>query len=74
MTINVGDVFPGLTQRQREVCALLVQGLPDKLIARKLGINYRTANHYRCDILQLARVSNTVGLLYKVVGSPEIAA
>ncbi len=40
-----------LTQRELEVLALLVDGLPTKLIARQLGITPRTAEHHRAAVM-----------------------
>ena len=40
-----------LTQREREVFALLVEGLPTKLIAHRLGITSRTAEHHRAAVM-----------------------
>ncbi len=74
MTIKVSDIFPRMTPRQSEVCALLVKGLTDKHIARALGITPKTVNHYRCEVLQLAGAANTCGLAYRVMGSPEVTA
>ena len=41
-----------LTQREREVLALLLEGLPTKLIAHQLGISSRTAEHHRASVIQ----------------------
>ena len=40
-----------LTQREREVFDLLVEGLPTKLIAHRLGITSRTAEHHRAAVM-----------------------
>jgi FixJ family two-component response regulator len=40
-----------LTHRENEVFALLVDGLPTKLIARQLGITTRTAEHHRAAVM-----------------------
>ena len=41
-----------LTQRELEVLALLVDGLPTKLIARQLGITPRTTEHHRAAVMR----------------------
>jgi two-component system response regulator FixJ len=41
-----------LTQREREVLTLLVEGLPTKLIAYRLGISARTTEHHRAAVMQ----------------------
>jgi FixJ family two-component response regulator len=40
-----------LTQREREVFDSLVEGLPTKLIAHRLGITSRTAEHHRAAVM-----------------------
>jgi FixJ family two-component response regulator len=40
-----------LTEREHEVFALLVEGLPTKLIAHRLGITSRTAEHHRAAVM-----------------------
>jgi FixJ family two-component response regulator len=40
-----------LTQREKEVLTLLVEGLPSKLIAARLGIASRTIEHHRAAIM-----------------------
>jgi FixJ family two-component response regulator len=40
-----------LTQRENEVFALLVDGLPTKLIAQQLGITPRTTEHHRAAVM-----------------------
>ncbi len=49
-----------LTQRQREVLALLCDGLPNKLIARRLGISAGTVKVHVATILAELDVSNRV--------------
>jgi DNA-binding NarL/FixJ family response regulator len=72
--IKISDVFPSLTRRQREVCALLVQGQTNKEIARDLGISPRTVEDHRTEIFRQAEVSDGRHLVYKALGSPEIVA
>jgi FixJ family two-component response regulator len=45
-------LYQGLTGREREVMALLVEGLPNKLVAARLGISTRTAEHHRAAIMR----------------------
>ena len=47
-----------LTQREREVMTLLVEGLPTKLIAGNLGISTRTTEHHRAAIMQKMQARN----------------
>lgn len=41
-----------LTQREREVMTLLVEGMSTKLIAHHLGISARTAEHHRAAVME----------------------
>ena len=41
-----------LTEREREVMALMVKGLSSKVIAQTLGISYRTVELHRSHILE----------------------
>ena len=52
-----------LTQREREVLALLLEGLPTKLIAHQLGISSRTAEHHRAAVIQKMRARNISHLM-----------
>jgi FixJ family two-component response regulator len=52
-----------LTQREREVLALLLEGLPTKLIAHRLEISARTAEHHRAAIMQKTQARNISHLL-----------
>ncbi len=47
-----------LTQREREVMTLLVEGLPTKLIAGNLGISTRTIEHHRAAIMHKVQARN----------------
>lgn len=60
-----------LTEREREVMALAVDGLPNKEIARRLGISHRTVEIHKARImhktgadtlLDLARIAEASGL------------
>jgi two-component system response regulator FixJ len=44
--------YDALTAREREVMALLLQGLPNKLVAARLGISVRTAEHHRAALMR----------------------
>lgn len=44
--------YRSLTAREQEVMALLTEGMPTKLLATKLGISTRTAEHHRAAVLQ----------------------
>jgi two-component system response regulator FixJ len=52
-----------LTQREREVLALLLEGLPTKLLAHQLGISSRTAEHHRAAVIQKMEARNISHLM-----------
>ena len=45
-------LYDTLTAREREVMALLIEGLPNKLVAARLGISTRTAEHHRAAVMR----------------------
>jgi two-component system response regulator FixJ len=51
-TQEVRNRRASLTQREREVLDLLIEGLPTKLIADRLAISPRTAEHHRAAVMQ----------------------
>ena len=52
-----------LTQREREMLALLLEGLPTKLIAHQLRISSRTAEHHRAAVIQKMQARNISHLM-----------
>ena len=52
--------FAALTQRQKEVLRLLVEGLPNKAIARALDINPSTVKFHLSLIFQILGAANRV--------------
>ena len=52
-----------LTQREREVLALLLEGLSTKLIAHHLRISSRTAEHHRAAVIQKMQARNISHLM-----------
>ena len=68
---NAAARIASLTEREREVMVLAVEGLPNKEIARRLGISHRTVEIHKARIMQktgadtlldLARIADTGGL------------
>ncbi len=51
-------VVESLTRRQREVLAGILEGLPNKLIAHRLGLSTRTVEAYRAAIMERTQVRN----------------
>ena len=57
-----------LTQREREVLALLLEGSPTKQIAYHLRISARTVEHHRAAIMQKTQACNISRLLRMALG------
>lgn len=49
---EAAESYQLLTPRERQVMALLVEGLPNKLIATRLGISTRTTEHHRAALMR----------------------
>ena len=60
-----------LTEREREVMGLLVQGLVNKDIARRLGISSRTVEVHRQRVLEKCGVKSVVQLMALLVQIPD---
>ncbi len=54
--------FHGLTPREREVAALIADGLPNKEIARTLAITVGTVKHYVHQILEKTGLPSRVAI------------
>ncbi len=52
-----------LSKREKEVLALLVEGLNSKQIAERLFLSERTVSNHRANMLQKCQVNNTVELV-----------
>jgi DNA-binding NarL/FixJ family response regulator len=62
---SVPDPVAGLSDREREVLALLVEGLPNKLIARRLEISEKTVKAHLTRIFrELAVTDRTQAALW----------
>jgi two-component system response regulator FixJ len=46
------QLYASLTAREREVMALLIEGMPNKLVAARLAISTRTAEHHRAAVMR----------------------
>lgn len=57
------DFLQKLTEREKEVLYLLIDGLTSKEIGNQIGISGRTVDHYRAQILNKAGVRNSVDLI-----------
>ncbi len=63
-TVLAADI--GLTQRQAEILALLVQGKPNKLICRALGISDSTVKAHISSVLRILGVDNRTEAVIKI--------
>ena len=59
---------PSLTLREREVLALIAQGLTSKAIARQLAIDHRTVDAHRANIRQRFNLDSSAALLRFALG------
>jgi DNA-binding NarL/FixJ family response regulator len=57
---------PTLSARQEQVLELMLQGLPSRLIADRLGVSVNTVKEHRGLILRRMEVSSTVALIHKM--------
>lgn len=56
-------IVPELTQREKEVLALIAQEYTTREISERLYISYHTAENHRNNLIQKLDVKNTVGLV-----------
>ena len=56
-------MLSGFSSREKQVTALLVQGLINSSIAERLNLTLKTVQNYRNNIYRKLRVHNTEGLL-----------
>ncbi|WP_372525009.1 LuxR C-terminal-related transcriptional regulator [Piscinibacter sp.] len=56
-----------LTPREREIAALLIEGLTSKLIGKRLGVSPRTVDIYRARLLRKYGAATTPELVHKLL-------
>ena len=56
-----------LTAREREIAALLIEGLTSKLIGRRLAISPRTVDVYRARLIKKYGATTTPELIHKLL-------
>ncbi|SEL21458.1 PAS domain S-box-containing protein [Roseateles sp. YR242] len=56
-----------LTPREREIAALLIEGLTSKLIGRKLGVSPRTVDVYRARLMKKYGAASTPDLVHRLL-------
>jgi PAS domain S-box-containing protein len=57
------------TPREREIAALLIQGLTSKMIGKRLGISPRTVDVYRARLMRKVGASTTAELVHKLLAA-----
>ena len=60
--LRTDDLEPALTEREREVRALMEQGMPDKLIAERLVLSVKTVEKHAGAVLRKTGVRNRTEL------------
>jgi DNA-binding NarL/FixJ family response regulator len=55
--------FKGLTDREKEVLLLVVEGLTSRAMAEKLCLSPRTVDHHRSRLLKKFKMKNTIDLV-----------
>ncbi|MDC8771158.1 LuxR C-terminal-related transcriptional regulator [Roseateles albus] len=58
-----------LTAREREIAALLIDGLSSKMIGRRLGISPRTVDVYRARLMKKYAAGSTPELIHKMLSA-----
>jgi len=57
------SAYDSLTQREREVMRMVVEGLTTKEVAEALAISVKTAEHHRCNLMKKLGLQNSVELV-----------
>ena len=65
---EVADSYRSLTPRERQVMTLLIEGLPNKLVATRLGISARTAEHHRAAVMRKMKARTLSHLIRMAIG------
>jgi two-component system, LuxR family, response regulator DctR len=68
--LKVAQWLAELTEREREVMQLVVEGKPNKLVADALGISVRTVEVHRARVFDKMNVKSAVELANMLRGSP----
>lgn len=73
-TSELNQRIAELTSRERSVVELVVQGVPNKVIADQLGISVRTVEVHRARVFEKMQVKSAVELANLLHTLPEFAA
>lgn len=70
--LNMRAGFSLLTSRQQEVLTLLIQGLPNKVIAKKLNISDTTVKSHVTEVFSALSVNNRTEVVYAAAKAGRI--
>jgi FixJ family two-component response regulator len=68
---EVEGYLRSLTPREKEIMALLVEGMPSKLMATRLGISTRTAEHHRAAVMKKMKARTLSHLVRMALNRPR---
>lgn len=71
---GAGDRLANLTEREREVLALVAKGYTSREIGEKLGISGRTVDVHRANLLGKTGARNTADLIRLAIAAPRAKA
>lgn len=71
---EIQQKYKHLTERERQVLKLLVDGSPSKLIAYELGISTRTAEHHRAAVMKKMKARTLSHLVRMALDIEKIAS
>lgn len=69
--MRANDLEYGLTEREREVCGLMEQGLPDRVIAQRLVLSVKTVEKHAGAVLRKTGARNRTELAARASRSPR---
>jgi len=61
------DPFERLTQREREICKLIIEGNTNFAVAHKLGISVKTVEKHRANLMGKLKVRDMAGLVVEAI-------
>lgn len=73
VSAEVRDRYEGLTPREKEVARLLIEGVPNKVIAARLNLSSRTVEGHRATVMRKMGVRSAPALTQKLMLLPEMA-
>lgn len=74
LSVPTADACEQLTERERTVLNMVLEGQPNKIIARRLGISHRTVELHRSNILRKTGKHNMIALVHSMVNNHPVSA